>query len=168
MSLIDTIKFKIKEVFWIRNTVELPGPSPVLCPRLTGGSQHPLPPAPAPSPRYLHVFLKPLCPNFVWIHHWDYWFFYLNLKEVLKVWKSKIWVLSCLAKSSSKITIYWSLLLLKFSKCRNSFVVIIIIYLVGSPSRCRIGRIMSLLIVGHYIYFKAPPITTILLYLFIL
>ena len=162
------IKFKIKEVFWIRNTVELPGSSPVLYPRPTGGSQHPLPPAPGPSPQIPARFSKTTMPKFCLDTSLRLLVFYLNLKEVQKVWKSKIWVLSCLAKSSSKITIYWSLLLLKFSKCRNSFVVILIIYLVGSPSRCRIGRIMSLLIVGHYIYFKAPPITTILLYLFIL
>ena len=40
------------------------------------------------------------------------------------------------AKGSSKIAMYKSLLLPKFSKCRNSFVVIFIVYLVGSPSRC--------------------------------
>ena len=56
------IKFKIKEVFWIRKTAELPGPLPVLCPRPTGGSQHLL-------LRHPTVFLKPLWPNFVWIRH---------------------------------------------------------------------------------------------------
>ena len=33
------IKFKVKEVFWIRETKELPGLPPVLNPRPTGGSQ---------------------------------------------------------------------------------------------------------------------------------
>ena len=37
MSIIDMIKFKIKEVLSIRKTAELPGPSPVLCPRPTEG-----------------------------------------------------------------------------------------------------------------------------------
>ena len=58
-------------------------------------------------------------------------FFYLNLKRVMKVWRSKRWVLPCysldnkelteikhLAKHSNKITVYKRLLLLKFSKCR--------------------------------------------------
>ena len=66
MSVIDIIKSKIKELFWIRKTADLPGPPPVLCPRLTGDSQHP------PPPRHLSSFLKPLCPNFIWIRHWHY------------------------------------------------------------------------------------------------
>ena len=60
------IKFKIKEVSWIRKSAELPGPPPVLCPRPTGGGGgegggHPTPPPPL---RHLPVFLKPLCQNF--------------------------------------------------------------------------------------------------------
>ena len=66
MSITDIIKFKIKEVFWIRKTAKLPGPWPVLCPRPTGGSQQPPPTHP---PRCPPVFLKLLCPNFVWICH---------------------------------------------------------------------------------------------------
>ena len=46
MSVIDMIKFKLKEVFWIRKTVEVPGASPPGThqdPSLDpmGGSQHP-------------------------------------------------------------------------------------------------------------------------------
>ena len=48
MSVTDMIKFKIKEVFWIRKTAEVPGPQPVLCPRSIGGSQQP-PPPPQPA-----------------------------------------------------------------------------------------------------------------------
>ena len=37
----------------------------MLCPRSTGDSQQPHPPPKCPN-----VFLKPLCPNFIWICHW--------------------------------------------------------------------------------------------------
>ena len=63
MSVIDMIKSKIKEVFLIRKTAEVPRTPPVLCPRPTGDPQH-------PPHRHLPVFLKPLCPNFVWLSHW--------------------------------------------------------------------------------------------------
>ena len=57
MSITDMIKFKIKDVVLIRKTVDLPGPPPVLCPRPTGGSQHPL-------PQTLACFTKTAMPKF--------------------------------------------------------------------------------------------------------
>ena len=37
----------------------------------------------------------------------DYWFFYLYLKEVMKVWKLKIWVLPSLSLPNKEF-IYWN------------------------------------------------------------